>query len=110
MEMFGSGPGKIPFETHLNRLEDSSKKLLLDLRAFVRSLGANVLENVRPHRVVYSKTMNFRIFLDVEPSGDSLILSIRSGRSAPPVSLTVKSREELDAAKKRVAEAYQKIQ
>jgi len=110
MEMFGSGPGKIPFETHLNRLEDSSKKLLLDLRAFVRSLGANVLENVRPHRVVYSKTMNFRIFLDVEPSGDSLILSIRSGRSVPPVSLTVKSREELDAAKKRVAEAYQKIQ
>ncbi|HEV8386819.1 MAG TPA: hypothetical protein VGQ03_04275 [Nitrososphaera sp.] len=110
MEMFGSGPGKIPFETHLNRLEDSARAILLDLRAFVRSLGANVLEDVRPHRVVYSKTMNYRIFLDVEPSSDSLILSIRSGRSAPPVSLTVKSREDLDAAKEQIAAAFASIQ
>ena len=109
VEMFGSA-GKIPFETHLNRLEDSAKPLLLELRTFAQSLGANVLEDIRPHRVVYSKTMNFRIFLDIEPSGDSLIIVTRSGRSAPPASLTVKTREDLKDAKKHIAEAYQKIQ
>ncbi|MGI0038015.1 MAG: hypothetical protein ACRD99_06630 [Nitrososphaera sp.] len=91
-------------------MEDSAKAVLLDLRTFVRSLGANVIEDVRPHRVVYSKTMNFRIFLDVEPAGDSLIIATRSGRSAPTARLTVKSREDFEAAKKQVAEAYQKIQ
>lgn len=110
MEMSGSGPGKIPFETHLARLEDSAKSILLDLRAFARSLGPNVIEEVRPHRVVYCKTMNFRIFLDVEPSGDYLVVAIRSGRSAPPVSLTIKTGEDLEVAKKQVADAYQKIQ
>jgi hypothetical protein len=110
MDMIGGGHGKIPFETHLGRLGDPAKATLLDLRSFVRSLGTNVIEDVRPHRIVYSKTMNFRIFLDVEPSGDSLTLSIRSGRAAPPVSLTVTGAAELEAAKRQVAEAYQRIQ
>jgi hypothetical protein len=110
MEISGSGPGKIPFETHLNRLQDPAKAMLLDLRNFVRALGSNVIEDVRPHRIVYSKTMNFRIFLDVEPSGDALVISIRFGRAAPPASLTVRTSEEIEAAKMQVAEAYQKIQ
>ena len=110
MEMSGSGPGKIPFETHLNSLEESARAMLLDLRAFARSLGANVIEEVRPHRVVYSKTMNFRIFLDVKPSGDHLVVEIKSGRSTPPVSLIVKTGEDLEVAKMRVADAYKEIQ
>lgn len=110
MEISGSGPGKIPFETHLNGLEDSAKAMLLDLRAFARSLGPNVIEEVRPHRVVYCKTMNFRVFLDVEPSRDHLVVAIRSGRSSSPTSLTIKTGEDLDVAKKQAADAYQKIQ
>lgn len=109
MEIAG-GPGRIPFETHLTRLGDQAKAMLLDLRDFVLALGSNVIEEVRPHRIVYSKTMNFRIFLDVEPSGDMLVISIRFGRAAAPASLTVRSIGELEAAKKQVAEAYQKIQ
>jgi hypothetical protein len=109
MELSG-GPGRIPFETHLNNLGEPAKAMLIDLRNFVRSLGANVIEEVRPHRVAYSKTMNFRVFLDVMPAGDSLVLSIKFGRAAPPASLTVKTNDDLDAAKKQIAEAYQKIQ
>ncbi|HKU49947.1 MAG TPA: hypothetical protein VJP79_08355 [Nitrososphaera sp.] len=121
MEMFGgSGKGgngnnnnsRIPFEAHLARLAEPAKSVLLDLRNFVLALGENVIEDVRPHRVVYSKTMNFRIFLDVEPAaaGNSLVLSIRSGRAAPPLSLTVQSPQDAEAAKQKIAEAYQKIQ
>lgn len=103
----GSG---IPFETHLNRLADPARSTLIDLRNFVRSLGPKVLEDVRPHRIVYSKTMNFRIFLDVEPSADSLILSIRAGRSAPPSAVTLRTPGDLETAKGQIAAAFEKIQ
>lgn len=106
----GSGPAKIPFETHLNRLTDPARATLIDLRNFVRSLGPQVLEDIRPHRIVYSKTMNFRIFLDVEPSADSLVLSIKAGRSAPAASVTLKSTRDLEAAKEQIAAAFEKIQ
>ena len=110
MATLGAGPGKIPFETHLARLTDPAKSVLIDLRDFVRSLGPNVVEDVRPHRIVYSKTMNFRIFLDVEPAGDSLQLSIRQGRSAPAATVSIKTGAELEAAKIQIGTAYEKIQ
>ena len=100
----------IPFETHLERLNDQLKAVMVDLRRFVLALGSNVIEEVRPHRVVYSKTMNFRTFLDIEPAGNSLVVSIRSGRSAPPTTVSVRSAQESEQAKSRIAEAYQKIQ
>jgi hypothetical protein len=109
MEMFGTG-GRPQFESHLERLEEPARTIVVDLRKFVLSLGSNVIEEVRPHRIVYAKTMNFRTFLDVEPAGDSLVLLIRSGRSAPPVTATIRTAEDAESIKKQVAEAYQKIQ
>ena len=101
---------RIPFETHLERLQEPARTIMLDLRNFVKSLGTNVIEEVRPHRVVYAKTMNFRAFLDIEPAGDSLVLSIRYGRAAPPAAATVRTAQDAENAKKQIAEAYQKIQ
>jgi hypothetical protein len=109
MRMFSS-PNRIPFETHLDGLKEPARSMMLDLRAFVKSLGSNVIEEVRPHRVVYSKTMNFRVFLDVEPRGDSLVLSIRYGRAAPPVAAAVRTVQDAENVKKQIAEAYNKIQ
>ncbi len=108
--MSGNQPGRIPFETHLGKLKEPARTIMVDLRNFVKSLGGNVLEEVRPHRVVYAKTMNFRTFLDIEPAGDSLVLSIRTGRVAPPVNLTVRTTEDAENAKKLIAEAYKNIQ
>lgn len=111
METSGSPPGgKMPFESHLERLSEPARSMMTDLRSFVLSLGGNVLEDVRPHRVVYAKTMNFRTFLDIEPAGNSLVLTIRSGRSAPPATIKLRSPEETNIAKKQISEAYQKIQ
>jgi len=107
--MFGTG-NRPQFESHLEKLKEPAKTIMVDLRKFVLSLGNNVIEEVRPHRVVYAKTMNFRTFLDVEPAGDSLVLSIRSGRSAPPVAATIRTTEDAESAKKQIAEAYSKIQ
>ena len=110
--MFGTSPGRITFESHLEKLKEPVRSIMVDLRKFVISLGSNVIEEVRPHRIVYSKTLNFRTFLDIEPTtgGDSLVLSIRYGRGTPPVSLMVMTIEDAERAKKQISEAYQKIQ
>jgi hypothetical protein len=110
MMMFGTQSGSIPFESHLEKLKEPSRTILVDLRKFVISLGSNVIEEVRPHRIVYAKTMNFRTFLDIEPmASDSLILSIRYGRDIPSITVMVMAIEDAERAKKQIAEAYQKI-
>ena len=109
--MFGTRPGRITFESHLEKLEEPVRPIMVDLRKFVLSLDSNVIEEVRPHRIVYSKTMNFRTFLDIESTdGESLKLSVRHGRGIPPLSLIVMTAEEVASAKKQIAEAYHKIQ
>lgn len=101
---------RIPFETHLEKLKEPAKTIMVDLRKFVLSLGVNVVEEVRPHRVAYAKTMNFRTFLDIEPASDSLVVSIRYGRATPPATATIRTAEDAENAKRQIADAYQKIQ
>lgn len=109
--MFSTRPSNITFENHLEKMKEPIKPIMVDLRKFVTSLGSNVIEEVRPHRIVYSKTLNFRTFLDIESTdGESLKLSIRHGRGIPPFSLIVMTAEEVVSAKKQIAEAYHKIQ
>src|SRR3712207_5584045 len=108
--MFGTKPGGITFENHLEKMKEPIKPIMLDLRKFVTSLGSNVIEEIRPHRIVYSKTLNFRIFLEIVPTDESLKLSIRYGRSIPPSSLMIMSLEDAASAKKQITEAYHKIQ
>ena len=109
MEMFGTG-GRPQFESHLERLQEPARTIMINLRKFVLSLGSNVIEEVRPHRVVYAKTMNFRTFLDVEPASDLIVVSIRSGRTAPPITTTIRTIEDAENIKKQITEAYSKIQ
>lgn len=115
--MFGIGHGNITFESHLEKLSEPIKPIMVDLRKFVTSLGSNVIEEIRPHRIVYSKTLNFRIFLDIEPAaittttnGDSLRLSIRYGKGSPSTSLVIMTIEDVERAKKQIADAYHRIQ
>ena len=42
-----------------------------DLRGFCVSLGGNVIEDVRPHRVIFCKSMNTRWFVDAKPAAVS---------------------------------------
>src|ERR671938_1006355 len=99
MSKFGlysdNSPAAIPFERHLEGLQEETKTLLLDLRNFVKSLGDNVIEEVRPHRIVYAKSLTFRTFLDIQPKKDSLTISIRKSRNEPVTSYLVKTIEEI---------------
>ena len=99
----------ISFESHLTALEEHTKGLLLDLRNFIKSLGDNVIEEVRPHRIVYAKSLTFRTFLDIQPRNDSILISIRKGRTESPITHTVNRTQELEGIKQQIAEAYKTI-
>jgi len=99
----------IPFESHLEGLEEETKPLLLDLRNFVKSLGDNVIEEVRPHRITYAKSLTFRTFLDIQPRKDSLTISLRKSRNESTTDHTAKTVEDIENVKPSIAEAYKKI-
>src|ERR687886_2162088 len=98
----------IPFESHLEGLEEETKTLLLDLRNFVKNLD-NVIEEVRPHRITYAKSLTFRTFLDIQPRKDSLTISLRKSRNESTTDHTAKTVEDIENGKLRIAEAYEKI-
>ncbi len=106
---FFSEKSSITFESHLAGLQEKTRGLLLDLRAFMKSLGDNVIEEPRPHRIAYAKSLNFRVFADVQPKEDCLIVSIRKGRTDPLVTCMVKNPSELEETKNQVSEAYSMI-
>lgn len=99
----------IPFENHLEGLVEETKTLLLDLRNFVKSLGGNVIEEVRPHRITYAKSLTFRTFLDIQPRKDYLTISLRRSRNESTTDHTVKTVEDIEKVKPQIAEAYEKI-
>jgi hypothetical protein len=110
MSKFGFyGPEAISFESHLSGLEENVKALLLDLRNFVKSLGSNVIEEIRPHRIVYAKSLNFRTFLDIQPRNDRLIVSIRKSRTETPANHIARSMQELEGLKHEIEETYKTI-
>ena len=98
----------IPFESHLEGLEEETKTLLLDLRNFVKNLD-NVIEEVRPHRITYAKSLTFRTFLDIQPRKDSLTISLRKSRNESTTDHTVKTVQDMENVKPQIAEAHQKI-
>jgi hypothetical protein len=99
----------ISFETHLEGLGEETKTMLLNLRDFVKSLGNNVIEEVRPHRIVYAKSLTFRTFLDIQPKNDSITISIRKTRTGSPTVHIAKTEHELEDIKYQIAEAYKTI-
>ena len=109
MSKFGFVSRGPPFEAHLEKLHAPARSLMLELRKFVTSLGTNVIEEVRPHRVVYAKTLTFRTFLDVEPAIDHLIVEVRSSRQEPPTRSVIRTQQDADLLKNAIAQAYEKI-
>jgi hypothetical protein len=68
-------------------------------------LGDNVIEEVRPHRITYAKSLTFRTFLDIQPRKDSL----RKSRNESTIDHTVKTVQDMENVKLQIAETYEKI-
>jgi len=94
------------FKKNLN----SDVQILLDLlREFCVSLGSNVIEDVRMHRVVYCKSFKFRWFVDMEPNSDYLLIKIQKGRNLSPNIMKITLQQNLDEVKNFISKAYSQI-
>ena len=83
-----------------------------DLRKFCFSLGSDVVEDVRMHRVVFCKSFAFRWFVDMEPQKSSVLLKIQKSRKETQtfqlrMNRQVASRRLL--AQELIREAYSSI-
>ena len=77
--------------------------------ANILSLTANVVEDVRAHRIVYGKSLSFGWFADLEPNGDSIIIKIQKDRKETFQTKIITSEQELDALKSEISDAYSTI-
>ncbi|HET6590102.1 MAG TPA: hypothetical protein VFG45_08070 [Candidatus Nitrosocosmicus sp.] len=111
MNKFGLYTDKpsISFDSHLIHLDDTMKKILLNLRKFVLQLGNNIVEEIRPHRIVYAKSLTFRYFLDIYPNKDSLTIAIRKNRKEPATEHTIKTHDDLNKIEKEIETAFKEI-
>ena len=104
------------FSGHNRTYDDFKKQLaptiapLFDsLREYCFSLGKNVIEDIRMHRVVFCKSMTFRFFVDLEPQQDSILIKIRRDRKEPQKEILIKSGQELNEIKNLLFDAYNTI-
>ena len=111
MNKFGflTDKANISFESHLVNLGKDIEILLVNLREFVLSLGDNVIEEVRPHRIVYAKSLTFRYFLDIYPRNNDLIIGIRKNRKEPTKEYVVSNIQEIESIELEIKEAYKAI-
>ncbi len=99
----------ISFEMHTERLQYQIKELLIELQTFVKNLGENIIEDIRPHRIVYAKTLTFRTFLDIQPRSDCLDLSIRKNRNETISNFSIRNKSDFENVKERILDAYNNI-
>ena len=65
------------YDDFVKDIDPKVQSLMDSLREFCFSLGSNVIEDVRMHRVVFCKSFAFRWFADVEPQNNSVLLIIQ---------------------------------
>jgi len=79
------------------------------LREFCLSLGSNVVEDVRAHRIVFGKSLSFRWFADLEPDKQSIIVKIQRNRKESFKTISVEPGQNLDELKSSMLDAYNTI-
>ena len=108
MEGLISG-NKRTYDDFKKQITPQIKPLFDELRNYCFSLGKNVVEDVRMHRVVFGKSMTFRFFADIEPQRDSVLVKIRRDRNEPLREIDIKSNENLEQIKNLLLDAYSNI-
>ena len=77
--MFSNGMNR-SYDEFMKEPDPKVQPLMDLLRKFCFTLGSNVVEDVRMHRVVFCKSFVLRWFVDMEPQKDSILLKIQKSR------------------------------
>jgi len=90
--------------------EEEMRTTFDDLREFCLSLGSDVIEDVRPHRVVFCKSMNTRWFVDAKPEAGTITVKTREGWRDPVRTTIIKDRGDwLQDLRDTITQAHAKI-
>ena len=79
------------------------------IREFCFSLGDNVIEDVRMHRVVFCKSITFRWFADIEPEREGIIIKIQKDRKEPVQIIKIQKDQKILDVSQIVKEAFENI-
>ncbi len=83
MDLISFG-NKRTYEDFKKQIPIPVQPLFDSIREVCLSLGKNVVEDVRMHRIVFGKSMTFRWFADVEPQEDGIMIKIQKSRKETP--------------------------
>ena len=109
MSTFFSSENKRSYVDFKKQISPKIQTLFDSLREFCLSLGSDVVEDVRMHRVVFCKTITFRWFVDMEPQQDIILLKIQKNRKEPQLIIHIKPDENLDKIKNILKDAFNTI-
>ena len=108
MDLISSGRAR-SYDDFKKQIPSLMKPTFDSLREYCLSLGKNIVEDVRMHRVVFCKSMTFRFFADMEPQRDSILIKIRRDRKEPQKEFEIKADQNLDEIKNLLLDAYNTI-
>jgi S-ribosylhomocysteine lyase LuxS involved in autoinducer biosynthesis len=93
----------------INKLGDDKKELLSQLRMRINSLAKDVIEQVRLHRIVYSKGFLMRDFAEITFEAGNVVVTPISPMFKETKSYKIVSDESLEEALEAVREAMNSI-
>ena len=109
MEGIISFGNKRSYDDFKKQIPNSVLPLFDSIREFCFSLGKNVVEDVRMHRVVFCKSMTFRWFVDVEPQREGVIIKIQKNRKESVQIIQVKKDQQISEFSQMLKVAFEEI-
>ncbi|PSN92425.1 hypothetical protein B9Q03_01035 [Candidatus Marsarchaeota G2 archaeon OSP_D] len=95
--------------TVFDRLSEDKRKLLGELRAQIMELDREVIEQVRPHRIVYSKNFLMMDFAEITLKGGGIQVTPILRGVENPESVLVNDSESIQRAVEAVREALKRL-
>ena len=108
MEMASFG-NKRSYDDFKKQIPGPIQPLFDEIRTFCFSLGKNVVEDIRMHRIVFGKSMTFRWFADVAPQEKHIIVKIQKNRKEQPQIIQIEIDQDLTELKRLLKEAFETI-
>ena len=109
MERIMSFGNKKSYDEFKKQIPNTVQPLFDSVREFCLSLGENIVEDIRMHRVVFGKSMTFRWFADVEPEREGIIIKIQKSRKQNPQILQIKIGQNITELKEIIKNAFETI-
>jgi len=109
MEGIISFGNKRNYDDFKKQIPSSVLPLFNSIREFCFSLGENVVEDVRMHRVVFCKSITFRWFVDVEPEKEGVIIKIQKSRKEHVQIIQIKKDQQISGFSQLIKEAFEEI-